>query len=598
MKLKRLIPLFAAAAVFAPMIFAPSCANTTQAPTGGPKDSIPPYITNIVPLPGTLNVPTTKTKIVFTFNEYVTIKEQKNIYLSPPLSKAVKARITGKNLVVTFEEDLRPNTTYTLDLTGAIADNNEGNMYPGYTYVFSTGDRIDSLYITGIVQECSTLKPVSGATVMLYKNHADSAVFLERPVAAVKTDEWGYFALSYLQDTLYRLYAVRDDAGDNLYDPQADLIAFYDSLVQPVLKVNDTVPELLKYEMKDTSACLARKTRYTLNLFRERPSKQYIVNKVRVSDRSSYITFMAPDAWIDSLWIKGYPDSRIITQFNIQQDSLEIWVNDPRPVPDTLHLFVNYRKTDTTGALKPKLEHVKLYQEGKKKKAVGYNARKEIKHEDTICVYKLNVKGETVEQNGFDLEFRDPIIYEKFDSLQFIMVNPKQKLIDGKYDVEKDSMNLRHFIIRPREKLIAGWEYRLKLPHRAFQDINGFWSDSTEVKVKLPDDDKASSIELVVSDVPGKVLVDLLNETRKDVLRSYIIDGPCTLLFPYLKKGKYCIRFTEDLNRNSIVDTGSLLEHRQPEKVRFLKIQDDIFIDLPEMTELSQTASVEQILKD
>lgn len=598
MKVKRLLPLLAVAAVLGPVIFAPSCANTTQSPTGGPKDSIPPYINNIVPLPGTMNVPTTRTKIVFTFNEYVVIKDQKNIFLSPPLSKPAKARIMGKNLVVTFEEDLLPNTTYTLDLTGALADNNEGNMYPGYTYVFSTGDRIDSLYITGIVQESSTLKPVKGATVMLYKNHADSAVFLERPVAAVKTDDWGYFSLSYLQDTLYRLYALRDDAGDNLYDPQADLIAFYDSLVQPVLKVNDTIPELMKYEMTDTAACLARKTRYTLNLFRERPSKQYIVNKVRVSDRSSYITFMAPDAWIDSLWIKGYPAHRVITQFNIQQDSLEIWVNDPRPVPDTLHLYVNYRKTDTTGALKPSLEHVKLYREGVKRKAVGYNARKEIKHEDTICVYKLEVKPETVEQNGFSLEFREPIIYEHFDSVRFIMVNPKQKLIDGKFSVEKDSLNLRHFTIRPQEKLLTGWEYRLKLPHRAFRDINGFYSDSTEVKVKLPEDEKASSIELVVSDVPGKVLVDLLDESRKNVLRSYVIDQPATLMFPYLKKGKYCIRFTEDLNRNSIVDTGSLLEHRQPEKVRFLKINGDIFLDLPEKTDLTQKASASEILND
>jgi len=598
MKAKSLIPIVISAAILASLIFSHSCANTTQSPTGGPKDSLPPYIVNIKPLPGTLNVPVSKTKIIFTFNEYVTIKDQKSIYLSPPLSKPAKARISGKNLVVYFEEDLLPNTTYTLDLTGAIADNNEGNMYPGYTYVFSTGERIDSLYITGIVQECSTLKPVKGATVMLYKDHSDSAIFLHRPVASIRTDDWGYFALPYIQDTLYRLYALKDDAGDNIYDPQADLVAFYDSLIHPSLKVNDTVPELMKYEMKDTAACLARKTRYTLNLFRERPKKQYIVNKVRVSDRSSYITFMAPDAWIDSLWIKGYPDNRIITQFNIQQDSLEVWVNDPRPVPDTLHMFVNYRKTDTTGALTPKLEHVKLYREGVKRKAVGYNAKKDIKHEDTICVYKLSVSPETVEQNGFNLEFRDPIVYENFDSLRFIMVNPKQQISYGKFDVEKDSLNLRHFVIRPRDKMIAGWEYKLKIPHRAFKDINGFYSDSTETKVTLPADDNASSIQLNVSEVPGKILVDLLDEARKNVLRSYIIDKPSTLFFPYLKKGKYCIRFTEDINRNSIVDTGSLLEHRQPEKVRFFKINDDIFIDLPEKTELEQKASAAQIRKD
>lgn len=86
--------------------------------------------------------------------------------------------------MVYFEEDLLPNTTYTLDLTGAIADNNEGNMFPGFTTVFSTGEKVDSMYVTGIVRDCNTLKPVKGATVMFYKDQRDSAVFLERPVAA------------------------------------------------------------------------------------------------------------------------------------------------------------------------------------------------------------------------------------------------------------------------------------------------------------------------------------------------------------------------------------------------------------------------------
>ncbi|MBO4447651.1 MAG: Ig-like domain-containing protein [Bacteroidales bacterium] len=600
MKLKNLIPVALAAAVLIPVIFThSSCANTTQAPSGGPKDSLPPYIIDIKPLPGTFNVPVSKTKIVFTFNEYVTIKDQKSIYLSPPLSKPPKARIMGKSLVVSFEEDLLPNTTYALDLTGAIADNNEGNMYPGYTYAFSTGDRIDSLYITGIVQDCNTLKPVKGATVMVYKNHADSAIFLERPCAAVRTDDWGYFALPYLQDTVYRLYALKDDAGDNIYDPQSDLVAFCDSLVRPTLKVNDTIPELLKYEMKDTAACLARKTEYTLNLFRERPTKQLLMNKVRLSDRSAYVTFMAPDTWIDSLWIRGYADRMLISQFNIQQDCLEIWVNDRRPVPDTLHLFVNYRKTDTTGALKPSLEHVKLFQEGKaKKKNLSYNDRKNIKHEDTICVFKLQATPETVEQYGFDLEFNFPIIRENFDSLRFIMVNPKQQESTAKLKIERDPLNLRHYNLKPETKLLSGWEYKLKVPHRAFRDINGYWSDSTEVKVSLPKDEHLSQLILELSDVDCKLLVDLLDEGRSKVLRSYIIESNSTLDFPYLKKGRYCVRLTEDINRNSIVDTGSLLEHRQPERVRFLKVDDKIFLDIPESAELTQKASARDILND
>ena len=83
MKLKKLIPVFVSAAVFLPIIFVHSCANTTQAPTGGLKDTIPPLFIGINPLPGTVNVPV-DTRIVFRFDEYVTIKNPKNIYLSPP----------------------------------------------------------------------------------------------------------------------------------------------------------------------------------------------------------------------------------------------------------------------------------------------------------------------------------------------------------------------------------------------------------------------------------------------------------------------------------------------------------------------------------
>ena len=205
-----LLPAFAAIVILAPSFLVHSCANTTQAPTGGDKDTIPPALFWVDPAPGSTGVPVNKTKIVFGFDEYVNIKESKNIFLSPPQKKAPKSKVSGKTVVVTFEEPLDSNTTYTINMTDAIADVNENNMFPGYTYVFSTGSQIDSMMITGTVMDCNTLNPVKGATVMLYKDHSDSAVFKSRPFAACKTDDWGYFALPYLKDTLYRLYAIKD----------------------------------------------------------------------------------------------------------------------------------------------------------------------------------------------------------------------------------------------------------------------------------------------------------------------------------------------------------------------------------------------------
>lgn len=596
MTMKRFIPLILAAIALAPMFFVHSCANTTQAPSGGRKDTIPPYIIDIKPLPGATGVPLTNARFEFTFNEFITIKQAQNIFLSPPQKKPVKSRLKGKTLIVTFEEPLDSNTTYTLSFTDALADNNEGNMFPGYTYAFSTGDRIDSLMVTGTVLDCQTLAPKKGATVLLYKDLRDSAVFLERPFAATRTDDWGFFVIPFIEDTQYRLYAIKDENNNNIYDPENEMIGFIDSLIRPVQVAYDTVPEMLKYDMTDTLSCLARRSEFELRMFREKPTRQYIVKQERTADRSAYVTFQAPNAWIDSLWVRGYKADEVITQFNILQDSLEIWINNRKPAPDTLHVFVNYRKTDTLGRLRPTVEHLRLPMP-KGKKTFSKMTRKDIRKDDTTCVYTLEGSGEVIEQNGFSLEFKYPVIYEKFGEVTMKSVNPRQKEENVNFTVEQDSMNVRRYIIRPDCKIMPGYEYFLKIPHRAFRDINGFYSDSTEVKVSLPNDETLSSITAHMRGVDRKLIVDLLDEKRSKVLRSYIIDSDSDLVFPYLKEGRYSIRITDDGNRNSIVDTGSILEHRQPEMVKFYEINGDSYILLPPATELDQTIEMSELFR-
>ena len=593
--LKHILPLIPVAFIIGSTMFSHSCANTQTPPSGGPKDTIPPVIEEIYPILGQTNVPTHKTQLKIEFNEYVQVKDPKSLFLSPPLEKAPKFKMKGKTVVVYFESDLDSNKTYTMDLTNAIGDNNEGNMFPGFTLVFSTGDKIDSMMVTGLVQDCNSLKPLKGATVMLYKDHADSALFLKRPDAAVKTDEWGFFSMRNIQDTVYRMYAIIDENNNNKYDPETEKVAFIDSLVKPVTIVNDSLPELQKYDMKDTLNCLARKTEFELNIFKEKPSKQMIVNKERVGERTAYITFMAPYAQVDSIWIKDVPAENLITQFNIVQDSLEIWVNDPKPQPDTLFLNVKYMKTDTLGLLNSFTEEIKLL---KPKKGPAKTSSKDIKKEDTLAVFTMDAKPENIEQYGFVMEFKYPLVESAFDSLTFRSVNPRQQESIGKYTVERDSLNLRKFTIRPSEQLQPGYEYFLKIPHRKFKDINGFYNDSSEVKVTLPNDDNLSTLSLTMSNVNNKYIVDLLNEKRDKVLRSYIIDSDRVLPFPYLKAGKYSIRITEDLNRNGIVDTGILLEKKQPEKVKFYKLEDGTFlIDIPEKMEIQQSIDIAEMFK-
>lgn len=586
-----LSPAIPVGIILGTMLFSHSCANTTTPPSGGPKDTIPPVMVWIEPGQNSVNVPTKKTKLTFTFNEYVKVKNPKSIYLSPPLEKGPRFKMKGKSVVVYFENDLDSNTTYTLDLNDAIVDNNEGNPYPGYTLVFSTGKEVDTMAITGLVQDCNTLKPIKGATVMVYKDHADSALFKHRPIASAKTDEWGYFVIRNIQDTLYRLYAIKDENNNNLYNPESgERIAFIDSLIRPTISVNDSIPELLKFDMKDTTSCLARRAEYELSMFKEKPSKQMLVNKERVGARTAYITFMAPNTQIDSIWIEGMNPKRLITQFNVEKDSLEIWVNDQRAMPDTLHLCVDYMKTDTLGQLQPFLEKIKLTMD--KPLSMAKSSRRNIKHEDTTCVVTTDVKPERVEQYGFEFEFKYPLVKANFDTLQFTYINPRQKEYPAKFTVYQDHLNLRKYTVKPNIELLEGYEYILKVPERIFMDINGHYNDSLDLKVSLPKDETLSSLSLNLSNVHEKYIVDLLNEKRSEILRSFIVDKDEKLVFPYLKAGKYAVRITEDINRNEIVDTGILLEHKQPEKVMFFKINGDILIEVPERMEINQDVDI------
>lgn len=594
MKKESAYTLAALASVLGLCILSHSCANTTQSPTGGDKDTIPPALLWTNPAPGATRVDTASgTKFHFYFDEYVTVKEAKNVFLSPPLSKSPKTKLRGKCVEVWFEEPLLENTTYSISFTGAIVDNNEGNFFPSYTYVFSTGDRIDSMFISGTVRDCATLDPVKDVTVMAYKDYSDSAIFLQRPVAACKTDEWGYFVMPYIQDTLYRIYAIKDENNDNLFQPETELIAFLDSPYRPSKKVCDTLPELREYDMKDTLECLARPSEFDLKMYREKPSRQLLKNKGRISEYESYVTFLAPDVWIDSLGIRGYKPENIITQFtDTNCDSLIIWINDRRRVPDTLNLFVNYRKTDSLGVLQPVQEDHKLFIADK---PVG--KKKEIKHEDTVCVYKLSAQPEYVEQKGFELEFTLPIVFEKFDSIEFKSINPKQQESIEKFTFERDPKDIRKYVIKPVKALLEGWDYSMKVPQGAFRDIRGFLSDSTVVKVTLPKDESLSTLILSIQNVSGPTTVDLMSDKKDKLFRSYNIEADAELRFPYLKEGQYSVRISSDVNGNKVIDSGSLFEHRQPESVVFYKLEDKDLIDIPQGAELKQTIDLSKLFQ-
>lgn len=598
-----LTPLLPMLALLGSMVFMKSCANTTTPPSGGLKDTIPPVLLYVEPQNMATNVSRDKGYIKMTFDEYVVVKTATDIFLSPPMEKRPVHKIRGKSIIVSFDGQLDSNRTYVLDMGQSIADNNEGNIYPGFVIAFSTGSSVDSMYLTGTVSDCNTLEPFKGATIGLYISDDDSVVFKERPIAAAKADDWGFFAIRNIKDTLYRMYAFNDLNNDNKFNPESEEVAFIDSLVRPTKVVGDNILELFKLDMKDTLACRTRQSDYQLSMFKEATSRQYLVNKARTGEKTFYITFSSPYTQIDSLWFEGVPDEKVITQFNDMEDSLLIWLNDEAKIqPDSLWLNVTYMKTDDSLKIRvPATERIGMHKSRAMiQDARRYKPREEMDAEDTCTVYKVTATGETFDQDGFIIDFTYPLVEAKFDSLQMILINPRQEESQESFRVVHDTADVRRYRVFPDKPLEKGYECQLKIPYGVFFDINRMPNDSSKTKVSLPSSEDLSTLYLTLSDVNGesRYIVELMNERRDKTMRRYEINKDTTLLFPFIKEGLYCIRITEDRNNNGIVDTGILLEKKQPEKVKFVELRDgNTMISIPAATELEQEVNIKEMFK-
>ena len=605
MRHKNLLNTVIVVGIFASVIFSKSCANTSTPPEGGPKDTIPPVIVEVVPANNALNHPRDKrhSSVSFEFNEYVALNNPNSyLFLSPPQTKPPTAKIKGKRVVVSFEEPLDSNKTYSLSLGEAIKDNNEGNPFPPYTHSFSTGSHIDSLFVSGNIVEASTMLPMPNITVLFHTDPSDSAIFKVLPKAAAKSDLWGYFTVRNLPaDTVYRVFAIEDLNNNCLYDPDQERVAFLDTLVLPSHVMRDSLQELLSFNMTDTAACLSRPAQLSLSMFKEVSQRQILRAKERVSRRQMYLKFSAPYPQIDSIIIDGIPDEKLIKEYNYYKDSIVIWINDQGPVADTLRMRLTYMKTDDSlNILVPQTDTIRMVRP--KAKMVENRWGEMVEEVDTLAAYEVDATPENIDQNGIIITFESPMIVTPFDSITIMAKNTREQVSPAQFTVEQDTANIKKFTLRLAEKLTPGFEYTLRIPDSVFMDIDGIYCDSLVKKITLPQDESLSSLTVEASNVHEKYLVELVDEKRTKVFRSYLIDSTSVLDFPYLKAGKYSIRITEDKNGNGQVDTGSLLDKKQPEKVMMFRFNESMgnnayILELPERTELIQTIDIGEMFK-
>ena len=267
-------------------------------------------------------------------------------------------------------------------------------------------------------------------------------------------------------------------------------------------------------------------------------------------------------------------------------------------------LYVDYMKTaDSLKILVPQADTFKMAIPKPKMKKDKKGEMKEVI--DTVAKYKLELAAETVDQDGIRLLFDTPLISAPFDSITIKSVNARQQESYAEFTVEEDSLNFKNFTIRMKEKLNVGNEYTIKIPGRQFRDINGYYCDSLVKKFSLPTDENLSSITLEVNGVnleKGRYIIELVDEKRTKIYRKYSIDTTSVLSFPYLKAGKYSLRLTRDINGNGVIDTGSILEKRQPEKVLMYRFNESLgnnafILDLPERMDITQSIDIGELFK-
>ena len=225
---------------YALITFNSGCAQIS-APTGGAKDSLPPRLTKANPPENTTHF--TGNKVSLSFNEYIDLQElQGNLIISPVQKNMPVISYNLKSISIKFKDTLIPNTTYSVDFGNSIRDVHEGNVLKNFTYVFSTGNTIDSLTLSGKVVLAETGKADSTIMVMLYRNTNDTAVLKTKPDYLARIDGSGNFKFKYLPTADFNIYALKDGDGGKTYNSKTELFAFYDMLVNPA---GNTDPVLL-----------------------------------------------------------------------------------------------------------------------------------------------------------------------------------------------------------------------------------------------------------------------------------------------------------------------------------------------------------------
>ena len=540
-----------------------ACAKIS-APTGGPRDKLPPVVVKSIPGYGAKNF--RGKSLAITFNEYVVLeKVNEKFMVSPPMKKRPRIFIKGKNVNVEFDDELKDSTTYTFYFQDAIRDLNEGNIIENYQFVFSTGPVIDSLSVTGNVYSSYNLEVPVETLVLMYRELADSAVVKHLPDYISRVEQTGYFRIDNVRAGNYRLYALKDVDNSKNYNLTEEEFAFMNSPVVitheknfiPVVKDTTTV----KKEVSKVPEPVILIGEYQLILFTAQKKDHYLTESSRdLKYQMIYILSLPPDSMRFEFSIPGAGDDTYFIERSRNNDTLKVWLTD-----STLYLqpqittIVNYPFTDTVGTLGYKEDTIPMRFLAPRAPRVT-TVKKPVFTVDANILTGFLKPGQSIVFSS-KTPFRQPDtsrikLYEIIDT-------KRQKV---PFHLAKDSTNSCKYILIA--KLLQGRKYLFVADSTSFGNIYNEYSDSTGIKFSIRDPDSYSKLTLDIRNYEGDRIIQLLNNMEKLVSEAYMKkDGK--LEFQLLESGFYRVRAIYDLNGDGIWTTGDFGSGRQPEPVSY-----------------------------
>ena len=571
-------------------------------PDGGWYDETPPRVVGASPAEKATGVKTRKLHI--RFNEFIKIENAtENVVVSPPQLESPDIKAGGKSIDIELKDSLKANTTYTVDFSDAITDNNEGNPLGNYTYSFSTGEHIDTMEVSGWVLAAENLEPVKGILVGLYANLADSAFRTQPMLRVAKTDGRGHFVIRGIAPGKYRVYALQDVDGDYHLTQKGEQMAFNREVIVPSSKPDVRQDTLWRDSLRIDSISRVSYTHFLpdnimLRAFTHVQTDRFFTKAERTLPECFSLVFTAGSNELPQLRGLNFNNAEraFIVMPTAKKDTITYWIKDSALInQDTLRMQMQYWSTDTTGQLRMKQDTIEVLSKTpyakrlkeKQKKAEEWKkaqdkAQKKGEPFETIMrpeALKVEVKvnNSIAPDENVRIDLPTPLqsldstkvhLYSKRDTLWY-EARYRLRVREGADSLAPVGTNLLH---KRWLELQAEWkpgvEYSFELDSLALTDIYGTTSGKIKQGFKVREDKEFATLAVSLTALTdSNVVVQLLNGQDAVVKQTRALAG--TANFYYLQPATYYLRLFVDRNGNGRWDTGDFYRGEEPETVYY-----------------------------